>query len=81
MARPMTIAVIKMGAAIVSAETDNEGRYRFRLPPGQTFLYICGPVPAGYDAERNGGHTVDVPAGTREFTVPAIEIRPSSLEP
>ncbi len=68
------------GAAIISAKTDNEGRYRFRLPPGQTTFYICGPVPAGYDGGLNGGHTVDVPAGTREFTVPAIEIRPSSLE-
>jgi hypothetical protein len=70
----------RSGAAIISAKTDNEGRYRFRLPPGQTTFYICGPVPNGYDGGLNGGHTFDVPAGTRDFTVPAIEIRPSSLE-
>jgi hypothetical protein len=71
----------RSGAAIISAETDKEGRYRFRLPPGQTYFYICGPVPAGYDGRLNGGHTVEVPADTREFTVPDIEIRSSSLEP
>jgi hypothetical protein len=71
----------RSGPAIISAKTDHDGRYRFRLPPGQTTFYICGPVPAGYGSQLNGGHTVEVPAGTREFTVPAIEIRPSSLEP
>ena len=70
----------RSGAAIVSAKTDNDGRYRFRLPPGQTDFYICGPVPAEYDGRLDGGQTVEIPARTREFTVPAIEIRRSSLE-
>jgi hypothetical protein len=29
------------GAAILSARTDREGRYRFRLPPGLTRLYVA----------------------------------------
>jgi hypothetical protein len=66
----------RSGAAIISAKTDKDGRYRFRLPPGQTYFYICGPVPAEYGQQPDGGHTVEIPAGTRDFTVPAIEVRP-----
>jgi 5-hydroxyisourate hydrolase-like protein (transthyretin family) len=71
----------RSGAAIVSAKTDKEGRYRFRLPPGQTYFYICGPVPAEYGRGLNGGHTVEIPAGARDFSVPTIEIRPELLKP
>jgi hypothetical protein len=71
----------RSGAAIISAKTDNDGRYRFRLPPGQTHFYVCGPVPAEYGRQPDGGHAVEIPAGAPEFTVPAIEIRPSSPEP
>jgi hypothetical protein len=63
------------GAAIVSEITDKEGRYRFRLPPGETRFYVCGPVPAGYGRAPQEGHVVMIPADVREFTVPKIEIR------
>jgi hypothetical protein len=71
----------RSGAAIISAKTDNNGRCRFRLPPGQTHFYICGPVPPEYGQQPDGGHAVEIPVGAREFTVPAIKIRPSSPEP
>ena len=71
----------RSGAAIVSAKTDFDGRYRFRLPPGQTHFYICGPVPAEYGRRVDGGHTVEIPADEREFAVPDIQIRPESLKP
>ncbi len=70
----------RSGAAIVSAKTDNDGRYRFRLPPGQTYFYICGPVPAEYGTRTNGGCTVDLPSDVRDFSIPAIEIRRESPE-
>jgi hypothetical protein len=66
----------RTGAAIVSATTDNDGRYQFRLPPGQTYFYICGPVPAEFGQQARGGHTVEIPVDARDFTVPDIEIRP-----
>jgi Carboxypeptidase regulatory-like domain len=65
----------RSGAAIVSATTDKEGRYRFRLPPGETFFYICGPVPAEYGPRATAARTVEIPADAREFTVPSIELR------
>jgi hypothetical protein len=71
----------RSGPAIISAKTDHAGRYRFRLPPGQTIFYICGPVPAEYGREPEGGHSVNIPTASREFTVPDIEIRPSLPEP
>jgi hypothetical protein len=67
----------RSGAAIVSAKTDADGRYRFRLPPGQTIFYICGPVPSRYE-QLQSGHSVEIPAGAREFTVPDIHL---SLDP
>lgn len=65
----------RSGAAIVSETTDKEGRYRFRLPPGETRFYVCGPVPAGYGRAPVGGHNIVIPADARVFTVPKIEIR------
>jgi hypothetical protein len=34
----------RSGAAIMSVKTDDQGRYRFRLPPGKTYLYISSGV-------------------------------------
>ena len=31
----------RSGAAIIIAKTDENGRYRFRLPPGEAYLYVC----------------------------------------
>jgi hypothetical protein len=71
----------RSGAAIISATTDTEGRYRFRLPHGQTDFYICGPAPAEYGQHVSGSQTVAIPEGEREFTVPAIKIRAVSPAP
>ena len=65
----------KTRAAIISTMTDQDGRYRFRLPPGQTNFYICGPAPAKYGRAPEGSQTVVIPDDAREFTVPGIEIR------
>jgi hypothetical protein len=70
----------RSGAAIISAKTDHAGRYRFRLPPGETYIYICGPVPPEYGQRYRGAQTVNIPADAREFTVPPIEIRKEGRE-
>ncbi len=66
----------KTGAAILSATTDAQGRYRFRLPPGETYFYICGPMPG---VNRLPGEastqTVTIPAGVKEFRVPDIKVQ------
>ncbi len=63
------------GAAIISTKTDQDGRYHFRLPPGETNFYICGPAPAKYGPWPTGGQTAVIPDDAREFTVPRIELR------
>jgi hypothetical protein len=68
----------RCGAAIVSATTDPEGRYRFRLPPGETVFDPCGPFAPGY-LFGEGRQTVEIPADVREFQVPNIEIRKEAL--
>ncbi len=66
----------RSGAAIISATTDEKGRYRFRLPPGETYFYIFGrPIPSEFGRMSRGSQTVVIPDDTREFTVPRIEIR------
>jgi RNA polymerase sigma factor (sigma-70 family) len=56
------------GAAIMSAKTDENGQYRFRLPPGKTQLYISsGPWPPP-------AQTVVVPADTKTFAVPTLKV-------
>jgi RNA polymerase sigma factor (sigma-70 family) len=64
----------RSGAAVVSTRTDKEGRYRFRLPPGETYFYPRGPFPPGYP-RFPGGLTVAIPADVTEFQVPKIEVR------
>jgi hypothetical protein len=65
----------RSGAAIVSMKTDQDGRYRFRLPPGETYFYVCEAVPAAGGEIFSGGQTADIPADAREFRVPPIEFR------
>ncbi len=68
----------RSGAAIIGDETDDEGRYRFRLPPGECYIYVMGPPP-GYDRLPGGAssQTVDIPAGPRNvpLAVPPIPLR------
>jgi RNA polymerase sigma factor (sigma-70 family) len=60
------------GAAIMSATTDDDGRYRFRLPPGATRLYT-----GRTDAGQSGSQSVIIPADVKSFTVPEIEVQPA----
>ncbi len=58
----------RSGAAIVSETTDKDGRYRFRLPPGETWFYVCGPAPArvrATDPRRSHGRDPRRGAGIR----------------
>ena len=57
------------GAAIMSATTNDQGKYQFRLPVGGTYFYICS------DSELGGSQSVVIPAGAKTFTVPTIEVR------
>jgi hypothetical protein len=66
----------RSGAAIIIAKTDNDGWYRFRLPPGRTFVYVYGPVPAQFGSAAHGGREVEIPDDEREFIVPTIELQP-----
>ncbi len=75
------------GAAIVSARTDPEGRFRFRLPPGRTKFYISGAVP-GYPnpvSQRTSPDSVqevNIPDKVRDYEVPTLMVRPlNSTEP
>ena len=50
-------------------------------PPFKPNFYICGPFPAEYGQQPDGGQTVAIPKGKRDFTVPAIKIRADPLKP
>ncbi len=56
------------GAAIISATTDDQGRYRFRLPPGSTRFYT-----AGGSRGPSGSVSVTIPTGVKRFVVPTID--------
>jgi hypothetical protein len=60
----------RSGAAIMSTKTDDQGRYRFRLPPGNTYLYIS----SGGQGPR-GSQSVVIPSNAKSFTAPTIEVR------
>jgi hypothetical protein len=54
------------GAATLGAKTDAQGRYRYRLPPGETYFYIMGNSPG------HGDRTVVIPEGVAHFKVPPL---------
>lgn len=63
----------KTGAATTTHPTDAEGRYRFRLPAGETDLSIFS-LPEGYlpvNQRPEGHRTVTIPEGGR-FEVPPL---------
>jgi BlaR1 peptidase M56 len=68
----------RSGASTIAAKTDAQGRYHYRLPPGETYFYICGP-PAGYArlADDGSSQTVIIPDGAARYEVPPLEIAPA----
>lgn len=60
----------RSGAAILLAKTDDAGLYRFRLPPGATYLYIASA--AGWTPS---GLKVDVPENAKTFTAPTLKVQ------
>ena len=48
------------------ATTDTEGRYHYRLPPGETYFYVSGYPPGQADL------TVVIPEGAVQFEIPPI---------
>jgi hypothetical protein len=68
----------RSGAMTTGATTDIRGRFRYRLPEGETYFYVMGP-PNGFtrlSGERSS-RTVTIPEGAREFEVPPIELAPA----
>ena len=69
----------RSGAATQSAMTDEEGVYRYRLPPGETYFYVMGPPPGYIRQLQNGSsRTVTIPERAMYNEVPPIEIAAQS---
>jgi beta-lactamase regulating signal transducer with metallopeptidase domain len=65
----------RTGAMTQGAKTDAQGRYHYRLPPGETYLYVMGPPPGFTRLPGEGSsRTITIPEGTSHYEVPPIEI-------
>jgi hypothetical protein len=66
----------RSGAAIIGDRTDRDGRYRFRVPPGETYFYVSGP-PEGYTwlPQEGSSQLVEIPDDVTTFRVPPIPVR------
>ena len=66
----------RSGGAIIGDTTDAAGRYRFRVPPGETYFYIVGP-PKGYVRlpGENSSQLVEIPEDAAEVDVPPIPLQ------
>lgn len=55
--------------------TDPDGRYRLRLPPGRTRLYV-GHLPDGFAQLPTAAseQVIDVPQGVDRFEVPPMVV-------
>jgi len=51
----------RSSGAIISARTDNQGHYRLRIAPGQSYIYLSGS-PSDY-IEQTSGINLEVKAG------------------
>jgi 5-hydroxyisourate hydrolase-like protein (transthyretin family) len=65
----------RSGAAIMSSTTDENGQYRFHLPPGKTYFYTAGG-PWTY-----AGQEIDLPADKLTFTLPTLEVKKKEVPP
>jgi protocatechuate 3,4-dioxygenase beta subunit len=65
----------RTSAMTTGATTDARGRYHYRLPSGQTYLYVMGP-PNGFTRLSGEGssRTVTIPDGASRYEVPPIEL-------
>ena len=63
------------GAMTRGAKTDAQGRYHYRLPPGETYFYVMGP-PSGFTSLPSEGssRTVTIPEGVTHYEVPPLEV-------
>jgi protocatechuate 3,4-dioxygenase beta subunit len=61
--------------AVLRAETDREGRYRFRLPPGETEFFVQA-IPPGYTTppHEENLHRVDIPTDVKTFPGPTLKV-------
>lgn len=68
----------RSSSATRGAKTDPEGRYRYRLPPGETYFYVMGP-PSGFTklTGDGSGQTVTIPDGVTRYDVPPLEVAPA----
>jgi hypothetical protein len=65
----------RTGAMTTGATTDAQGRYRYRLPSGESYFYVIGP-PSGFtrlSGERSS-RTVTIPDRALRHRVPPIEL-------
>jgi protocatechuate 3,4-dioxygenase beta subunit len=65
----------RSSAMTIAAVTDARGRYHYRLPSGETYLYVMGP-PKGFARLSGEGssRTVTIPDGASKYEVPPIEL-------
>jgi beta-lactamase regulating signal transducer with metallopeptidase domain len=65
----------RTSAMVLTVTTDARGRYRFRLPSGESYFYISGS-PSGYSRLPGEGssRTVTIPDAAASHEVPPIEL-------
>ncbi len=65
----------RSGAATQSRTTDAKGRFHYRLPSGETFLYVMGAGPNFITLPDNGSsQTVTIPDDAKSFAAPPIKV-------
>jgi protocatechuate 3,4-dioxygenase beta subunit len=57
--------------------TDDEGRYRFCLPPGETEFFVRG-TPKGFTSSRPESLNVVIPQGVKNFKGPTLTVQPAA---
>ncbi len=68
----------RSGAMTTGATTDANGRYRYRLPAGETYFYVMG-APKGFTRldEEESSRTVTIADTALSFAVPPIAVAPA----